>query len=93
MPLPDPSSPNASKTSRWQKTAWALRGKLKQTNHVEALAALVSELYCVVSPETVVVASVRQKPLSTTINLKHQHDTGMTDRTTTAIRTNRCIKP
>jgi hypothetical protein len=76
--LTDPSSPNAAKSSRWQKAAWALRGKLKQTNDVEALAALVSELYSVVSPETAVIASVRQTPLLTTTCFKHQYDTGMT---------------
>ncbi|KAM0198488.1 hypothetical protein ACHAPI_004012 [Fusarium lateritium] len=59
IPLPDPSSQNPSKPSRWQKTTWALHGKLKQTNHVEALATLVSELYSVVSPETAAVPSVR----------------------------------
>ncbi|KIL86193.1 hypothetical protein FAVG1_10589 [Fusarium avenaceum] len=75
FPLPDPSTKNASKTTRWQKTSWALRGKLKQTNYVEALASLVSELYSVVSPETAVVASVRQKPFLRTTSFKHQHDT------------------
>ncbi|KAF5618686.1 ankyrin repeat domain protein [Fusarium sp. NRRL 52700] len=40
------------KISKWQKTAWALRGKLKQTSHVQALAGLVSDLYSVVSPDT-----------------------------------------
>ncbi|EWZ97237.1 hypothetical protein FOWG_01734 [Fusarium oxysporum f. sp. lycopersici MN25] len=45
-------SSNGSKISRWQKTSWALRGKLKQTSHVQALASLVSDLYSVVSPDT-----------------------------------------
>ncbi|KAF5540016.1 ankyrin repeat domain-containing protein [Fusarium mexicanum] len=40
------------KISKWQKTAWALRGKLKQTTHVQALAGLVSDLYSVVPPDT-----------------------------------------
>ncbi|KAH6956217.1 prion-inhibition and propagation-domain-containing protein, partial [Fusarium avenaceum] len=74
LQLPDPPTKNASKASRWQKTSWALRGKLKQTNHVEALATLVSELYTVVSPETAVVASVGPKPLATTDSLISQHD-------------------
>ncbi|EXM07412.1 hypothetical protein FOIG_02423 [Fusarium odoratissimum NRRL 54006] len=45
-------SSHGSKISRWQKTSWALRGKLKQTSHVQALASLVSDLYNVVSPDT-----------------------------------------
>ncbi|EXL63296.1 hypothetical protein FOCG_01653 [Fusarium oxysporum f. sp. radicis-lycopersici 26381] len=45
-------SSHGSKISRWQKTSWALRGKLKQTSHVQALASLVSDLYSVVSPDT-----------------------------------------
>lgn len=88
FPLPDPSTKNASNTTRWQKTSWALRGKLKQTNHVEALATLVSELYNLVSPDTSVVVSVGSKPLLTTGSFIHQHGTGMTDRTTTAVPTN-----
>ncbi|KAF5987960.1 ankyrin protein [Fusarium bulbicola] len=43
---------HGSKISRWQKTAWALRGKLKQTGHVQALAGLISDLYNVVIPGT-----------------------------------------
>ncbi|KAG5802048.1 hypothetical protein H9Q74_013453 [Fusarium xylarioides] len=46
------ASSHGAKISRWQKTAWALRGKLKQTSHVQALAGLVSDLYNVVSPDT-----------------------------------------
>jgi hypothetical protein len=80
FPLPDPSTKNASKPSRWEKTSWALRGKLKRTNQVEALASLVSELYNVVSPETAVVASVTQKTLSSSTS-KYQHGSGMTYRT------------
>ena len=38
------------KISRWEKTAWALRGKLKQTNQVQTLASLVADLYSVVPP-------------------------------------------
>ena len=38
------------KASRWEKTAWALRGKLKQTNQVQTLASLVADLYSVVPP-------------------------------------------
>ena len=40
--------PGPEKVSRWEKTAWALRGKLKQTNQVQALATLVADLYNVV---------------------------------------------
>ncbi|KAF4336588.1 ankyrin repeat domain protein [Fusarium beomiforme] len=47
----DPSS-LGPKISRWQKTTWAFRGKLKQTSHVQALASLVSDLYSVVSLDT-----------------------------------------
>ncbi|KAM0211955.1 hypothetical protein ACHAQI_005109 [Fusarium lateritium] len=77
IPLPDSASQNLSKNSRWQRTGWALRGKLKQTNHVEALATLVSELYSVVPPETAIVASIRQKPLSRTASFKNQHGTAL----------------
>lgn len=45
-------SSHGPKISRWQKTAWALRGKLKHTGCVQALAGLVSDLYNVVSPDT-----------------------------------------
>ncbi|CAJ0544352.1 Ff.00g035730.m01.CDS01, partial [Fusarium sp. VM40] len=72
--LPDPSTKNASKPSTWEKTSWALRGKLKRRNQVEALASLVSELYNIVSPETAAVASVTQKPLSPTTSVISQHD-------------------
>lgn len=92
FPLPNPSTKNASNTTRWQKTSWALRGKLKQTNHVEALATLVSELYNLVSPDTSVVVSVGPKPLSTTDSFNDQHGIGMTDRTTTALPTNNFTK-
>ncbi|KAF4417043.1 Ankyrin repeat domain-containing 50 [Fusarium acutatum] len=40
------------KITKWQKTTWALRRKLKQTSHVQALAGLVSDLYSVVTPDT-----------------------------------------
>lgn len=49
FPISGDVSSHGSKISRWQKTAWALRGKLKQTSHVQALAGLVSDLYNVVS--------------------------------------------
>ncbi|KAF5581270.1 ankyrin repeat domain-containing protein [Fusarium pseudocircinatum] len=52
FPISGDVSSHGSKISRWQKTAWALRGKLKQTSHVQALAGLVSDLYNVVSPDT-----------------------------------------
>lgn len=41
------------KISRWEKTAWALRGKLKQTNQVQTLASLVTDLYSVITPTNV----------------------------------------
>ncbi|KAF5974927.1 ankyrin repeat domain-containing protein [Fusarium coicis] len=52
FPISGDVSSHGSKISRWQKTAWALRGKLKQTSQVQALAGLVSDLYTVVSPDT-----------------------------------------
>ncbi|KAG9506380.1 hypothetical protein J7337_003363 [Fusarium musae] len=52
FPISGDVSAHGSKISRWQKTAWALRGKLKQTSHVQTLAGLVSDLYNVVSPDT-----------------------------------------
>ncbi|KAF4501856.1 Ankyrin repeat domain containing protein 50 [Fusarium agapanthi] len=52
FPISGDVSSHGSKISRWQKTAWALRGKLKQTSHVQALAGLVSDLYGVVPPDT-----------------------------------------
>ncbi|PNP86531.1 hypothetical protein FNYG_00233 [Fusarium nygamai] len=52
FPISGDVSSHGSKISRWQKTAWALRGKLKQTSHVQALAGLVSDLYSVVTPGT-----------------------------------------
>ncbi|KAM0235337.1 hypothetical protein ACHAP5_009732 [Fusarium lateritium] len=84
IPLPNSASQNLSKNSRWQRTGWALRGKLKQTNHVEALATLVSELYSVVPPETAIVASIRQKPLSHTASFKNQHGAGSSQDAVTA---------
>jgi len=41
------------KISRWEKTAWALRGKLKQTNQVQTLASLVADLYSIIPPTNV----------------------------------------
>ncbi|KAJ4122790.1 hypothetical protein NW768_010235 [Fusarium equiseti] len=38
------------KISRWEKTAWALRGRLKQTNQVQTLASLVADLYNIIPP-------------------------------------------
>ncbi|WKT43651.1 hypothetical protein QSH57_008487 [Fusarium oxysporum f. sp. vasinfectum] len=61
FPLSGDPSTHGSKISRWQKTTWALRGKLKQTSHVQALASLVSDLYNVVSPDT---ASTSPKALT-----------------------------
>ncbi|KAF5599967.1 ankyrin repeat domain-containing protein [Fusarium pseudoanthophilum] len=52
FPMAGDLSTHGSKISRWQKTTWSLRGKLKQTTHVQALASLVSDLYSVVSPDT-----------------------------------------
>ncbi|KAF5685747.1 ankyrin protein [Fusarium denticulatum] len=52
FPISGDGSSHGSKISKWQKTAWALRGKLKQTGHVQALAGLVSDLYSVVTPDT-----------------------------------------
>jgi ankyrin repeat protein/GTPase SAR1 family protein len=52
FPISGDVSAHGSKISRWQKTAWALRGKLKQTSHVQTLAGLVPDLYNVVSPDT-----------------------------------------
>ncbi|KAF5636893.1 ankyrin protein [Fusarium sp. NRRL 25303] len=52
FPVSGDLSSHGPKISRWQKTAWALRGKLKHTGCVQALAGLVSDLYNVVSPDT-----------------------------------------
>ncbi|KAF5700851.1 ankyrin repeat domain-containing protein [Fusarium mundagurra] len=52
FPISGDVSSHGPKISKWQKTAWALRGKLKQTSHVQALAGLVSDLYNVVPPDT-----------------------------------------
>ncbi|SCO16926.1 related to ankyrin [Fusarium fujikuroi] len=52
FPISGDVSSNGYKISRWQKTAWALREKLKQASHVQALAGLVSDLYNVVTPDT-----------------------------------------
>ncbi|KAF5545903.1 ankyrin repeat domain-containing protein [Fusarium phyllophilum] len=51
FPISGDLSSHGSKISKWQKTTWALRGKLKQTSHVQALASLVSDLYSVVAPD------------------------------------------
>ncbi|KAF5247348.1 hypothetical protein FANTH_6439 [Fusarium anthophilum] len=52
FPISGDVSSHGSKASRWQKTAWALRGKLKQTSHVQALVGLVADLYNVIPPDT-----------------------------------------
>ncbi|RGP80571.1 hypothetical protein FLONG3_1310 [Fusarium longipes] len=50
LPAPDQGFSGVIKMSRWEKTAWALRGKLKQTNQVQTLASLVADLYSVIPP-------------------------------------------
>ncbi|KAI1047936.1 hypothetical protein LB505_013246, partial [Fusarium chuoi] len=55
-------SSHGPKISRWQKTAWALRGKLKHTGLVQALAGLVSDLYNVVSPDTAGSSALTRTP-------------------------------
>ncbi|KAF5552234.1 ankyrin repeat domain-containing protein [Fusarium napiforme] len=62
FPISGDVSSHGSKISRWQKTAWALRGKLKQTSHVQALAGLVSDLYNVVPPDTTGSKALTRNP-------------------------------
>ncbi|RBA10433.1 hypothetical protein FPRO05_05022 [Fusarium proliferatum] len=62
FPMSGDVSSHDSKISRWQKTAWALRGKLKQTSHVQALAGLVSDLYSIVSPDTAGSSALTRTP-------------------------------
>jgi hypothetical protein len=62
FPLSSEISSHGAKISRWQKTTWALRGKLKQTSHVQALASLVSDLYSVVSPDTQSSTALTRNP-------------------------------
>ncbi|KAI1029421.1 hypothetical protein LB504_010700 [Fusarium proliferatum] len=62
FPISGDVSSHGSKISRWQKTAWALRGKLKQMSHVQALAGLVSDLYNVVSPDTTGAKALTRTP-------------------------------
>jgi hypothetical protein len=50
LPAPDQGFSSGAKISRLEKTAWALRGKLKQTNQVQTLATLVADLYSVMPP-------------------------------------------
>ncbi|RFN47816.1 hypothetical protein FIE12Z_7944 [Fusarium flagelliforme] len=53
----------SDKISRWEKTAWALRGKLKQTNQVQTLASLVADLYSVIPPTNVSSDEKNQLPV------------------------------
>ncbi|KAF4947509.1 hypothetical protein FGADI_10354 [Fusarium gaditjirri] len=62
FPLPGDLSSHGSKISRWQKTTWALRGKLKHTSRVQALASLVSDLYSVVSPDATGLKALTRTP-------------------------------
>ncbi|CZR48711.1 uncharacterized protein FPRO_03968 [Fusarium proliferatum ET1] len=62
FPMSGDVSSNGSKISRWQKTAWALRGKLKQTSHVQALAGLVSDLFNVISLDTTRANALTRTP-------------------------------
>ncbi|CVL06292.1 related to ankyrin [Fusarium mangiferae] len=62
FPVSGDLSSHGPKISRWQKTAWALRGKLKHTGHVQALAGLVSDLYNVVSPDTTGSSALTRAP-------------------------------
>ncbi|CAJ0552624.1 Ff.00g007020.m01.CDS01 [Fusarium sp. VM40] len=64
-----PSS-GPEKLPRLERVAWALSGRFRQTNHVQALEPLVSLLYEVVPPESA-------KPLSRTNSLHHALDTGL----------------
>ncbi|KAG4263778.1 hypothetical protein FPRO03_09054 [Fusarium proliferatum] len=62
FPVSGDLSSHGPKASRWQKTAWALRGKLKHTGRVQALAGLVSDLYNVVSPDTAGSSALTRTP-------------------------------
>lgn len=62
FPVSGDLSSHGPRISRWQKTAWALRGKLKHTGHVQALAGLVSDLYNVVSLGTTGSSALTRTP-------------------------------